>query len=53
VLHGYDPAQVDQHMNQLSQESAAVWQEAAERTLQVNKLEAANGQLKGDVKRHA
>ena len=53
VLHGYDPAQVDQHVNQLSQESAAVWQEAAERTLQVNKLEAANGQLKGEVKRHA
>ena len=53
VLHGYDPAQVDQHVNQLSQESAVVWQEAAERTLQVNKLEAANGQLKGEVKRHA
>jgi len=53
VLHGYDPAQVDQHVNQLSQESAVVWQEAAERTLQVNKLEAANDQLKGEVKRIA
>jgi cell division septum initiation protein DivIVA len=53
VLHGYDPTQVNQHVNQLAQESAAVWQEAAERTLQVNKLETANCQLKDEVKRHA
>jgi DivIVA domain-containing protein len=53
VLHGYDPAQVNQHVNQLAQASAAVWQEAAERTLQVTRLEAANDQLKGEAKRHA
>lgn len=53
VLHGYDPAQVDQHVNQLAQASATVWQEAAERTLQVTKLEATQGQLKKEVERHA
>ena len=53
VLHGYDPAQVNQHVNQLAQASAAVWQEAAERTLEVTKLETANDQLKGEAERHA
>ena len=51
ALRGYDRAQVDQHVNQAAQASAAVWQEAAERTLQVSQLEAANCQLTGEVER--
>ena len=56
AFRGYDRSQVDQHVNQAAQASAAVWQEAAERTLQVSQLEAANGELKGEVEclvRHA
>lgn len=53
VLRGYDPVQVDQHMNELAQAAASVWQEATERTVQVNELRAANSQLKSEVERHA
>ena len=51
VLRGYDPAQVDQLVHELSQAAAAAQQEAAERTIQVSKLEAATGQLKSDIER--
>jgi DivIVA domain-containing protein len=53
VLRGYDPAEVDQHMKELAQASAAVWQEAAERAAQVSELKAANGRLKGEVQLYA
>ena len=53
VLRGYDPAQVDQHMIELAQAASAVWQEAAERTVQVSELKAANDQLKSEVEHHA
>ncbi|MBE3073854.1 MAG: DivIVA domain-containing protein, partial [Actinobacteria bacterium] len=53
VLRGYDPAQVDQHVHELAQAAAAARQEAGERTIQVRKLEAAQGQLTSEVERHA
>jgi DivIVA domain-containing protein len=53
ALRGYDPAQVDQHMIELAQAASAVWQEAAERTAQVNELKAANGRLKGELERQS
>src|SRR5665647_137966 len=53
VLRGYDPTQVDHHMNELAQAAAKAWQEAAERTRQISELEAANGQLKSEVEGHA
>lgn len=53
VLRGYDPAQVDQHMSELAQAAASVWQEASERTVQVNELRAANGELQSEVERQA
>jgi DivIVA domain-containing protein len=52
VLRGYDPAQVDQHVHELAQATAAARQEAAERTIQVEKLEASQGQLRSEVDRH-
>ena len=51
VLRGYDPSQVDQHVHELVQAAAAARQEAGERTIQVSKLEAAQGQLRGEVER--
>jgi DivIVA domain-containing protein len=53
VLRGYDPAQVDQLVHELTQAAAAARQEAGERTIQVSKLEAAHGQLRTEVERHA
>jgi DivIVA domain-containing protein len=53
VLRGYDPAQVDHHIRELAQAAASNWQEAAERTRQINELEAANDQLKAEVEGHA
>jgi DivIVA domain-containing protein len=52
VLRGYDPAQVDQHVHELAKATAAARQEAAERTIEVTKLEAAHGQLRNEVERH-
>ena len=52
VLRGYDPAQVDQHVHELAQAAAAARKEAAERTIEVRKLEAAHGQLRNEVERH-
>ena len=52
VLRGYDPAQVDQRFHELAQAAGAARQEAAERTIQVSKLEAAQGQLRKEVERH-
>jgi DivIVA domain-containing protein len=52
VLRGYDPAQVDQHVHELAQAAAAARQEAAQRTIEVNKLETAHGQLRKEVERH-
>jgi DivIVA domain-containing protein len=53
VLRGYDPAQVDQLVHELTQAAAAARQEAGERTIQVSKLEAAHGQLRTEVEHHA
>jgi DivIVA domain-containing protein len=52
VLRGYDPAQVDQHVHELARAAAAARKEAAERTVEVRKLEAAHGQLRNEVERH-
>jgi hypothetical protein len=52
VLRGYDPAQVDQQVHELAQAAKAARQEAAERTIQVSKLEAAQSQLTSEVERH-
>jgi hypothetical protein len=52
VLRGYDPAQVDHQVHELAQAAKAARQEAAERTIQVSKLEAAQGQLRSEVERH-
>jgi hypothetical protein len=52
VLRGYDPAQVDQHVHALTKATAAARQEAAERTVEVSKLEASAGQLRSEVERH-
>ena len=52
VLRGYDPAQVDQLVHELSQAATAAQQEAGERTIQVSKLEAATTQLKSEIERH-
>ena len=52
VLRGYDTAQVDQHVHELTQAAAAARREAGERTIEVSKLEAARAQLQGEVERH-
>lgn len=52
VLRGYDPAQVDQHVQELAQAASAARQEAAQRTIEVSKLEAVHTQLKNEVARH-
>jgi hypothetical protein len=49
VLRGYDPVQVDHHVNELAQSTAAVWQESVERTRQVNELAAENRQLRSEL----
>lgn len=53
VLRGYDPTQVDHHMNELARAAASLWQETAERTTEITDLKAANGQLKSELDRHA
>jgi len=53
VLRGYDPAQVDQHVHELARAAAAAREEAAERTIEVSKLEATHGQLRIEVEHHA
>jgi len=53
VLRGYDPAQVDHHLNELAQAAASLWREAAERTRRIDELEAANVQLRSEVEDHA
>ena len=53
VLRGYDTAQVDQHVQDLTQAAAAARREAGELSIQVSKLEAAERHLKHDVEGHA
>ena len=53
VLRGYDQTQVDHHMNELAQAAASAWQEAAERTRQINELTAANARLKSEAESNA
>ena len=43
---------MDQHVHQLGTATAAARQEAAERTIEVTKLETAAGQLRSEVERH-
>src|SRR5476649_2106570 len=49
VLRGYDTAQVDQHVNDLTQAAAAARREAGDLSIQVTKLEAAQQQLRSDL----
>jgi hypothetical protein len=53
VKHGYDPAQVDQHMTELAQAAASAWQEATERTALINDLTTANSQLQIEARENA
>jgi DivIVA domain-containing protein len=53
VIRGYDPVQVDHHMDELARATASAWQEAAERTLEIKDLKAANDRLKGEVNGHS
>lgn len=53
VLRGYDPTQVEHHMNELARAAASQWQEATERTRQIEELKAANGRLKSEAESHA
>ena len=53
ALRGYDTAQVDQHVNDLTQAAAAARREAGDLSIQVSKLEAAQRQLKGDLEAQA
>jgi cell division septum initiation protein DivIVA len=53
VLRGYDPTQVEHHMNELARAAASHWQEATERSRQIEELKAANGQLQSEVESHA
>lgn len=53
VLRGYDTAQVDQHVRDLTQAAAAARREAGDLSIQVSKLEAAQQQLKSEVEAHA
>lgn len=53
VLRGYDQAQVDRHVHELEQAAQAARQEVGERAMQVDRLEAAQGQLRGEAERHA
>jgi DivIVA domain-containing protein len=50
VKRGYDPAQVDQHMHELAQAAASAWQEATERTRQINDLTTTNGKLTKELR---
>jgi len=53
VLRGYDTAQVDQHVNDLTQAAAAARREAGDLSIQVTKLEAAQQQLRSDLEAQA
>jgi DivIVA domain-containing protein len=53
VLRGYDTAQVDQHVRDLTRAAEAARREAGELSIQVSKLESAQRQLKSDVEGHA
>ena len=53
AFRGYDPTQVDHHMNELAQAAASTWQEATERTREINELKTVNSKLKSDAQRHA
>ena len=53
VLRGYDTAQVDQHVNDLTQAASAARREAGDLSIQVTKLEAAQQQLRSDLEAQA
>jgi hypothetical protein len=53
VLRGYDAAQVDQRVRELTQAAGAAQREAGELTIQVSKLEVDRVQLKGQVEGYA
>ena len=53
VLRGYDTAQVDQHVSDLTQAAAAARREAGDLSIQVSKLEAAQRQLRSDLEAQA
>ena len=53
VLRGYDTAQVDQHVSDLTEAAAAARREAGDLSIQVSKLEAAQRQLQSDLEAQA
>lgn len=53
VLRGYDTAQVDQHVRDLTEAAVAARREAGELSIQVSKLEAAQRQLQSDLEARA
>jgi DivIVA domain-containing protein len=53
VLRGYDTAQVDQHVSDLTQAAAAARREAGDLSIQVSKLEAAQRQLASEIEAQA
>jgi DivIVA domain-containing protein len=53
VLRGYDPAQVDRHLSELTRAATTARKEASERATAVSKLEAVRDQLRSEVERHA
>jgi cell division septum initiation protein DivIVA len=52
ALRGYDTAQVDQRVHDLTQAAEAAQREAGELSIQVSKLEAAQRQLRSDIEGH-
>lgn len=53
ALRGYDTAQVDQHVSDLTQAAVAARREAGDLSIQVSKLEAAQRQLASDLEAQA
>jgi len=53
VLRGYDTAQVDQHVSDLTRAAEAARREAGDLSIQVSKLEAAQRQLMSDIEAQA
>jgi cell division septum initiation protein DivIVA len=53
VLRGYDPAQVDRHVSELTKAATKAREEATESGTAVSRLEAVRDQLKNEVEQHA
>jgi hypothetical protein len=53
VLRGYDPTQVEHHMNELALAAASQWQETNEHTRLIEELKAANSRLSSEAESNA